>query len=81
MRYQWIKSILILIGMVLCFALESNAQKVMGLVVEKNANGVDQALPGANVYWLGTSKGTNTGENGVFMIDRIDGATKLVISF
>ncbi|GCC51854.1 TonB-dependent receptor [Chryseotalea sanaruensis] len=81
MRYQWIKSIPVLMGMVLLISLEGNAQKLMGLVTEKNASGVDQALPGANVYWLGTSKGTNTGENGVFMIDLVEGSTKLVISF
>ncbi len=57
------------------------AQKLMGLVVEKNAEGVDEPLPGANIFWLGTSTGTTTGENGVFMIDRQEGANKLVVSF
>ncbi|HRI78284.1 MAG TPA: hypothetical protein PLR06_02010, partial [Cyclobacteriaceae bacterium] len=45
------------------------AQKLLGLVVEKDAQGKDQPLPGANVYWLGTSKGTTTKDNGVFLID------------
>ncbi len=57
------------------------AQKLMGLVVEKNAEGVDEPLTGANVVWLGTSKGTSTGENGVFMIDRVEGANRLIVSF
>ncbi|MFN5169205.1 MAG: TonB-dependent receptor [Cyclobacteriaceae bacterium] len=59
----------------------ANGQKLMGLVVEKNAKGVDQPLPGANVYWLGTSIGTTTRDNGVFMIDRLAGADRLVVSY
>ena len=62
-------------------AQSTHAQKLMGLVVEKNAEGVDEPIPGANVFWLSTALGTSTGENGVFMIDRVEGATKLVISF
>jgi outer membrane receptor for ferrienterochelin and colicins len=71
----------IVIGMMLAFALPGNAQKLMGLVVEKNAEGIDKALPGANVFWLGTTIATTSGSNGIFMIDRIEGANKLVISF
>jgi hypothetical protein len=56
-------------------------QRLMGLVVEKNKEGVDEQLPGANVIWLGTTIGVTTGSNGVFMIDRVDGATQLVISY
>jgi outer membrane receptor for ferrienterochelin and colicin len=56
-------------------------QKIMGVVVEKNEKGVEQPLPGANVYWLGTTLGTTTKDNGVFMIDRQAGQTKLVISY
>ncbi|NOT76550.1 MAG: TonB-dependent receptor [Cyclobacteriaceae bacterium] len=65
----------------LLLPLGSYSQKLMGVVIEKNAQGVDEPLPGANVYWLGTSKGATTGENGVFLIDRIDGIQKLVVSF
>jgi hypothetical protein len=57
------------------------AQKLMGVVVEKDNTGKDQPLPGANVYWSGTTKGTTTRDNGVFLIDRIPGNQKLVISF
>ena len=74
----------ITISMVIAFALGAgklSAQKLMGLVVEKNARGVDEPLPGANVLWLGTATGTSTGENGVFMIDRVEGASELVVSF
>jgi outer membrane receptor for ferrienterochelin and colicin len=57
------------------------AQKLMGLVVEKNEKGVDEPLAGANVFWLGTTTGTTTGANGIFMIDRVAGQQKLVISY
>ncbi len=62
-------------------AAQAHAQKIMGLVVEKNAKGVEQPLAGANVYWLGTSIGTTTRDNGVFMIDRTDNSDRLVISY
>src|SRR5687767_5695129 len=57
------------------------AQKLLGLVVEKNAEGVDEPIPGANIFWLGTTIGTSTAENGVFMIERVEGADRLVVSF
>jgi outer membrane receptor for ferrienterochelin and colicins len=72
------------IGMVIALTFCASlleAQKILGLVVEKNAEGVDEPLPGANVVWLGTSKGTTTGENGVFMIERAEGFAKLVVSY
>lgn len=59
----------------------AHAQKIMGLVVEKNAKGVEEPLAGANVVWLGTAQGTSTEANGVFMIDPLEGATHLVISY
>src|ERR1041385_33080 len=60
---------------------DASAQKLMGVVVETNAKGVEQPLPGANVYWSGTSKATTTRDNGVFIIDRVPDTDKLVISF
>ena len=61
------------------FALQS--QKLMGLVIEVDEKGGDQPLPGANVYWLGTTKGTSTKDNGIFLIDRVPESNKLVVSF
>lgn len=57
------------------------SQHLMGLVIQKNGQGVDEALPGANVHWLGSSTGATTAENGIFMIDREPGRDKLIISF
>lgn len=59
----------------------SQAQQLLGLVVERNEKGVEEPLPGANIVWLGTSTATTTGENGVFMINRVAGSDRLVISF
>lgn len=59
----------------------TQAQKLMGVVVEKDQAGVEQPLPGASVYWLGTSVGTATKENGVFLIERVANVRQLVISF
>lgn len=59
----------------------SQAQQLLGLVVERNEKGVEEPLPGANIVWVGTSTATTTGENGVFMINRVAGTDRLVISF
>lgn len=69
------------LAIVLTCPLSSSAQKIMGLVVEKDSKGKDQPLAGANVYWLGTTQGATTRDNGVFLIDRLAGNDQLVISF
>ena len=53
----------------------------MGVVSQKNNSGTEEAVPGANVYWLGTTIATTTADNGVFMIDRAQNSNRLVISF
>jgi outer membrane receptor for ferrienterochelin and colicins len=70
-------------GLAVMFALVApcHAQKLMGLVVQKNAERVDEPVAGANVYWLGTSVATTTAANGVFMIDRVPDQNQLVVSF
>ncbi len=69
------------ISMVLLFSFSAQSQKLMGVVMEKDNQGKDQPVAGANVYWLGTTKGVSTRENGVFLIDRTPESKKLVISF
>jgi outer membrane receptor for ferrienterochelin and colicin len=66
---------------IITFALQGYAQKLMGVVVEKDDKGKDQPLAGANVYWLGTTLGTATKDNGVFLLDRAEGKNQLIISF
>lgn len=58
-----------------------HSQKLMGLVIEVDKAGLDQPLPGANVYWLGTTKGTSTKQNGIFILDRTVESNRLVVSF
>ena len=57
------------------------SQKLMGLVVELDPKGMEQPLPGAHVFWLGTTKGTTTRDNGIFLIERMQGVDRLIISF
>jgi outer membrane receptor for ferrienterochelin and colicins len=68
---------------VIVFALTNAtfSQQVMGLVVQKNEKGIEEPLAGANVHWLGTATGTATGGNGIFIISRVPGVDKLVVSF
>lgn len=68
------------IGMLL-LSNTTKAQQILGLVVELNAKGVEEPIPGANVIWLGSSAGATTGDNGVFLIDRVTGFDRLVVSF
>src|SRR5688572_5775255 len=75
------KRIAISITTALLMVIGADAQKLMGIVVEKDAKGQDQPLPGASVYWSGTAAGTSTRDNGVFSIDRIPGNDLLVSSF
>ena len=43
------------------------AQTIKGRVMEETEDG-EVALPGANVYWVGTSKGSVSDANGEFKI-------------
>ena len=63
------------------FTLFASAQEQLtGIVLE--ANGTNQSpLPGANVYWLGSSVGGITNEDGTFSIPYKFSYEKLVISY
>jgi outer membrane receptor for ferrienterochelin and colicins len=52
----------------LSFGESSIAQHTMGKVLQTNDKGVQEELPGANVYWQGTTIGNITDENGMFQI-------------
>lgn len=51
--------------------------QVKGTVVDEN----QQAVVGANVFWLDTTEGTATDGDGQFLIKRLPGVTQLVVSF
>ena len=61
--------------------LSVRSQTVQGTVWEKDAGGKETGLPGANVFWLGTTKGTFTDEAGKFKLSRSGiKSPKLVVS-
>ena len=55
------------------------AQTIKGRVLEETADG-EEPLAGANVYWVGTTKGAVTDENGEFKL-KWEKVGKLVVSF
>ena len=54
----------------LCASLGGYAQDIKGRVVEQE-NGKKVGLPGANVYWAGTTDGVVTDAEGHFKINAI----------
>ena len=63
------------------FALFASAQEQLtGIVLESNSTN-ESPLPGANVYWLGSSVGAITNEDGIFSIPYKFSYEKLVISY
>ena len=58
-----------------------SAQHTMGKVVGTDDKGKKEALPGANVYWLGTTVGTTTDVDGMFQIANPDTiSAQLIVS-
>lgn len=66
-----------------CLSLGIFAQEALqGVVVSEDSKGKIEAVPFANVYWLGTNYGTSTDTNGVFQLAIPEkGANKLIVSF
>ena len=54
---------------------------IEGYVKEKDAEGNEIPLLGANVYWLDTLVGTTADENGFFELKRIQDNDRLVVSY
>ena len=75
------RSIITTAVVLFAFVITAQAQKLMGVVSRLNDQGTEEAVPGANVYWLGTDISATTAENGVFMIARSTDSDQLVISF
>ena len=61
-----------------CFGF-LNAQNLISGTVYSDS--LQNPLPGANVYWLSTEKGTVTDINGMFSLDSYPTSTKLIISY
>jgi len=55
-------------------------EELKGIILEKSAE-KENPLPGANVYWLGSSVGTITNEDGTFSLPYKFSYNRLVISY
>jgi outer membrane receptor for ferrienterochelin and colicin len=62
-------------------ATGSRGDGITGYVSEAGESGETLPLAGANVYWMGTTSGTITGEDGQFFIEMKEGSHMLIISF
>ena len=78
---QQIGITLLLLYLPLCLWAQQGENYLQGKVTEQTNEGEIKSLIGANVYWLGTSTGTVTDENGRFRIVRVQETTKLVVSY
>lgn len=58
----------------------SYGQSVHGFVYELNSEGRKSGLPGANLFWSGTTHGTFTDESGKFRLSGSGGNDRLVVS-
>jgi outer membrane receptor for ferrienterochelin and colicin len=58
---------------------ESTIRSITGVVLEEDRKGVFKPLAGASVFWLGTTRGTVTNEQGVFKLPPY--GSRLVISY
>lgn len=72
--------LIILFSMAL-IPMASMAQTIEGHIMEKEMDGTEVPLIGANVYWDGTTIGTTTDGLGQFSLSRPNGTSKLIISF
>jgi len=57
------------------------AQTIEGIVLEKVANEKTIPLIGANVYWMGTTKGTSTDTSGRFILKTDSSFKQLIVSY
>ena len=73
------KKWIVLIVLLIPFAVFSQEQ-LEGIVLE-TSTGEESPLPGANVYWLGSSVGAITNEDGTFSLPYKFSFNKLVISY
>ncbi|MDR1182667.1 MAG: TonB-dependent receptor [Bacteroidales bacterium] len=57
------------------------SQNLQGTVFEYNKSQQLEALPGVNVYWLGTTTGVYTNEKGMFTLPVIENKNLLVVRY
>jgi outer membrane receptor protein involved in Fe transport len=80
-RNSYILLLLILINLQYVVPQKLSGQNLTGFIYELEPTGKKVALPGVNVFWMGTTKGTFTDESGKFKLSRISGSNpQLVVS-
>ncbi len=75
------KNIIISLCMLISFTAIAQTNFIQGKVLEKSISKEIIPLEGVNVYWLNTSIGTTTNQNGEFSIAYKPSYTKLIISY
>ena len=71
----------LLLGAMMPLLASLASAQIQGHVFEKNAEGKQERLVGANVYWLNTTIGTVTDIEGHFSLDTVEETKLLVVSF
>ena len=61
--------------------IQFSQDEITGIIFEDNQEKERIPLLGANVYWVGTTIGTTTNENGQFTIAYKKSYSKLIISY
>lgn len=72
--------LLLLLTAIVCGLNTTHAQRAFGFVYEATGNDTIP-LPGVNVYWQGTTKGTVSDHRGAFSLATPKGAHHLIFSF
>ena len=54
---------------------------ISGMIYEKNLKGENTPVVGANVYWINTTDGTSSDQDGHFEIRAINSTNRLVVSY
>jgi hypothetical protein len=77
-----IKYILFPVAVLFLIAIgQVNAQNVVGYIYEVNGLNQKNFLPGANIWWLGTTTGTSSDGNGRFVVSKTGiKTTQMVVS-
>ncbi|WP_282041040.1 TonB-dependent receptor [Winogradskyella flava] len=70
-----------LIIIFMCLLYKVQAQEQLKGVVLESSSGKEEPLPGANVYWLGSTIGAITNEDGTFTLPYKFSFNKLIISY
>lgn len=81
MLIRFTRWVFILILLPACAWAQSGGSAITGRVVEEVESGEFTPLVGANVYWLGTTRGVATDSKGEFSLEKIAGKKKLVFSY